>query len=288
MSHRTTNHHPQTRDQNRPPLTRSTPLVSRVLVLIGAMLGASAAGSAAHAQLISHGGFDLISSPTISSATNSVTAEANWLADAGLLSNPIHTVDFESMTPGISAFTHTIAPGVTMSVPSHYYYPDNLQVMSGSTIYAPLSGYNTTAGGANHMRFEMSGGSIHAPTVMLNFATPINAISLFITGEGESNWTFSYPNTRLSAGPPSSMVGLGDHGNPYWPSTQQPNARFIGLIDPTASFTSVAIAFRHRSSDLYWHGSFSLDDIRWVEAPVPAPGTLALLGLPLAAIRRRR
>lgn len=245
-------------------------------------------GTSAHGQLAGYGGFDLISSPTISSATNSVAAEANWLADAGLLSNPIQTVNFESMSPGISAFTHTIAPGVTMSVPSHFFYPDNLRVISGSTSYAPASGYNTTAGGSNHMRFEMSGGSVHAPIVTLNFATPISAISLFITGTGDPNWVFSYSNTRLSAGPPSTTVGLSDHGNPYWPSTEQPNARFIGLIDPSASFTSVAIAFRHRSSDLYWHGSFSLDDIRWVEAPVPAPGTLALLGLPLAAMRRRR
>ncbi len=254
----------------------------RVLVL-GAVC---AGGTHAAAQLVPYAGFDRVQTASTAGAVNALAAEAQWLNDAAA-AGPIHVVDMESMTAGASGRMHTIAPGVTMGVRGGYH-PDSLTVESGSSAqYGSLRGFNSTLGGMNHMSYA-SGDVFAPPQVFLTFAQPIQALSLFITGEGlASLFVAGSGSTRIFAnGRP--VVGFGDLGNPYWPSTAQPDVRFGGFIDPSAAFTSVMIELKSYSSGLPWRGSYSLDDIRWVPSVVPGPGVLAVLGAAGAVVGRRR
>jgi len=245
-----------------------------------------AAGSlSAHAQLVPYRGLDRVAAPSVATASAALAAESDWLRDAALL-GPIHTVDMESLTPGASGTSHLVAPGVTIRV-RNGTRPDKLVVENAPSSYGPTKGFNSTSGGTNHLRYA-NGDIGWPPQITFTFSKPICAFSLFITGEGHSGLIGDYGSTRfLLDGSIHPAMFLGDGGYPYWPTHDQHNVRFGGLIDPTDSITSVTIALRFLSSDTAWHSSFSIDDVRWVEAPVPAPGALSVLGLPLLAIRRR-
>lgn len=243
----------------------------------------------AQAQLTPYRGFDRVSSPSITGATNSLAAESAWLSAAGAR-GPISTVDFESMAIGTNSPSHIIAPGVRMWTRGGVYFnfQDTLAVEDSSR-YALESGFNTTAGGSNYMRYEQRTGAPWTHKVHFVFDQPIQAFSLFVTGEGGSQWLGDQYSTKFYLdGNTRPAMGFGDGGFPYWPSRAQPNARFGGFVDPTGSFTSVTIETRWPSSWVDWHGGFSFDDIRWVPA-VPAPGTLGLFaGVCMGAVRRRR
>jgi len=251
--------------------------------------------SNADAALAQYHGFDRVTNPSIAGATNSLAAEANWLNDAALR-GPIHTVDFESMTLGANAPSHIIAPGVRMWTRGGIYwnFQDTLAVDTAvaNPNYALVNGFNTTAGGSQVMRFEQRTGTPWLHKVTFTFDQPVQALSLFITGEGNNGYAGlgdRYATKVYLDGNINWAMSFGDWGNPYWPSRAQPNARFGGFIDPTGSFTSVTIETRFPSSELDWNGGFCFDDVRWVYA-VPAPGTLGLLasGGLLATRRTRR
>jgi hypothetical protein len=250
--------------------------------LSAALVVAVCVGSNATGQVTTSTGFDRIAGTSISAATNALSAEANWLSDAAAI-DVIHTADFESMAAGASGRTLVIAPGVTASSSYDPFYPHDLAVASGPIpSYGPLNGFNTTSGGSQHLRYLHDGGSVLRGTVTLTFDRPVSAFSFFMTGEGNvASWDWGSTNF--------GGYSVGDYGDPYWPSIEQPNARFGGFVDQTGAYTTIGIGLKWDSSDLPWRGSFSLDDIRWVCTPVPEPGTFAMMALlPLVAPRRGR
>lgn len=261
---------------------------SAPLVLSSAALGVlTLTTSGAAAQLVPYRGFDRVSTPSTAGATNALGAEGAWLAGAGALGS-IHTVDFESMTPGTTGTIFTIAPGVTMRVASSYH-TDFFSLEGGPTRYGAVDGFNTTVGGANHMRYDSGAGSTLQPAIQLDFAQPIAAFSLFLTGEGHSGLVGDAYSTRLYLnGSTQPAMFFGDSGFPYWPSRAQPNVKFGGFIDPTASITRVVIEPRFLSTLPYGRGSYSLDDIRWVPSPAPSAAALLAFGGVLITRRARR
>ena len=246
---------------------------------------------AAEAQWSMYGGFDMVNTASVVNATNSLQAEAAWINAAGAI-DTIHTVDFETLTLGDSGWLHTIAPGVRMMVRGGAF-ADDLTVSNGPTAgYSSINGFNSTQGGSQHMRYTSYPGSVgRQPTVVFLFDQPISALSTFITGQGTGSTFDFFQSTTIHAyGTVNRQMGIGDLGNPYWPSTQQPNVRFGGFVDGSESFTRVEVRLRWYSSgqDTPWRGSFSLDDVRWVYAPIPAPGTVAVFAIvPLLCCHRR-
>ncbi len=187
----------------------------------------------------------------------------------------------------MNGLSHTIAPGVRMSVYGSTH-PDNLVVLSGTNSYGPTNGFNTTAGGNRHMRYEDGDGGMWDPIVVFNFDHAVTAFSCFITGEGNPG-AANPPFTQLRASNSIQWdMGLSDGGNPYWPSQEQPNVRFIGFTNLAIPTKTVSINLHFGSSEYPWRGNFSFDDVRWVES-VPAPSTFVTLAAPLAwNLRRRR
>lgn len=251
--------------------------------ILGALVGTTTLFAASQASLTAYGDFDRVSTASTAAATRSLAAESKWLADAATW-GPINVVDFESATVGVNGITHTIAPGVRMSVQGAT--PDNLVVMSGTNSYGPTNGFNSTAGGNRHMSYEDADGGMWAPIVVFNFDHAITAFSCFITGEG-SGAAVTAPFTQLFAGNSIQWdMGLGDGGTPYWPATYQPNVRFIGFTNLSTPTKTVSIHLPAGSS-YPWRGNFSFDDVRWVE-DIPAPSTLCVFGATLVFTRRRR
>lgn len=263
------------------------PSARRHLKLMVIALGISQCCTGAMGSLTPYTGVDRVTTASIAGAANSLAAEQAWLS---AVIGPIHTVDFESMATGTSGPILNIAPGVTASVQHGSFYPDNLHLETAPNRYAPSTGFNTTAGGSNHLRYERGSGTVTAPRITFVFAQPIDSFSLFITGEGEgpgfnAEWWYTKMYLNNSIHP---AMGFGDGGFPYWPSTLQPNARFGGFTGAPSNITMVTLEFRFHSSEHPWHGQFSIDDVRWVYS-VPAPGSLALLPLAgVCGLRRRR
>jgi hypothetical protein len=245
----------------------------------------------AFAQWHRFGGFDLVDIASVSPATNSLSAEASWIDFVG--ASDIHTVDFEAATPGSSGFLHTIAPGVRMSVIGGLH-PDDLTVLNIPSIsYPVINGFNSTQGGSHHMGYTSHPGTAgRQPVVIFSFDQPISSFSIFLTGRGASGTPFDFFNsTTIHAfGTVNRQMGIGDFGNPYWPSTDQPNVRFGGFVDGSESFTRVEVRLHWLSGGLDFphYGSFSFDDIRWVYAPIPAPGTVPALVIAALCLTRRR
>lgn len=250
------------------------------------VLGSSCLAGTMAAQLTPYRGFDRVTAPSVAGATNALGAESAWLSAAGTLGS-IHTADFESLISGNTGAVFTIAPGVTMRAIGGLR-ADTLTVESSPSSFGPVDGFNTTAGGANHMRYYSGPGNFLQPAIQFDFAQPIAAFSLFMTGEGHSGLVGDHFSTRIMLnGSIFPAMYFGDQGNPYWPSSAQPNVKYGGFIDPTAFVTRVVLEPRFLSSDIPGRGSYSIDDVRWVTSPVPSPSAFGVFVLSGFLMARR-
>jgi hypothetical protein len=120
---------------------------------------------------------------------HSVAAASQFLAASQLIGNP-RLINFEGLPtnlPLADGVPQTVAPGVSYTLrgtdhtpPAGFSYglsvnPDDV-----------LTGYNTTPGGDEHLKFAPELG-VGTATVDFNFQTPIQALGLFLTGLGTAN-----------------------------------------------------------------------------------------------------
>ncbi len=234
-------------------------------------------------------GADLAASPTSAGATHSLAAQTAWLSAASA-AGPVHTVDFESFAPmSASSLVITLAPGATMYTQTSALGPtQGLRVTNrvppNDQNGRPSEGFNTTPGGEMHAVF--STGSPPIQIVTFHFQKKIQAFSCFISGFGSGSDfglfdQFTYKMDWDGVG--ASGFSFNGIGSP------QSNIQFAGFLDPAARANDVTILLRFPSLSDGYHGGYSFDDIRWVEAvDVPAPSGMAMITLGGFGLLRRK
>jgi hypothetical protein len=216
---------------------------------------------------------DRVSTPSVAGATGPLGKETDWLT--ALAGETVRSNDFESLPQGRSPAL-TLAPGVTMTTTFDSWFE-----VSDRRWPHPSDrhGFNTTPGGSNHAVWHGIGWHL----VVIEFQKPIQAFSCWITGTGFPSW----PDDNITHEIDWDGTGSGgfSFGVPNPPELE--NVFFTGFNDPSARSIRVNMLLRYKSIPGTSSGSYSFDDIRWVEAPVPTPASAALLAL-VACLRLRR
>ena len=240
------------------------------LVVVGAMLLVS---GAANAALLTFFGEDLgLGELTaLSSFPNATAAEADFLSN---LSSGVGTEDFEGFTAGATSST----------------LPDLIFPVSSGSIMATLSGSgfvaNVAPGTTNGAGRYATSGSQYWDTsgsFSIAFSSPVSAFGFFGIDIGDFNGQVTVTTTTASGVSTPFNIGnateVAGGGVLFW-----------GIIDPAASFTSIAFGNTASGTDFFGFDDMTIGDLQQVT--VPEPGTLAIFVLGLAGLaffmRRRR
>jgi len=219
---------------------------------------------------ITYYGIDAGAGPS-SPRPNSDATAATFDAAASALGT-VSIVDFESAPLGYFASV-TVAPGVTASMSGMANdFSCGITTDTGDNIV----GYNTTAGGARHVRAVPTYG-IGTCTLAFAFDDPINSWGAYITGLG------------TAAGDLHIVYDDGTVQDHAVSGNSSGGSIFFGLTDAGKQFSQVALELRGVTSTS--RDNYSVDDMRYVgtgEPAIPEPTTLALLGLGLLGVVRKR
>lgn len=243
-------------------------------VALGATLSVAGAANA----LVEYLGVDAATDAS-SPAWNSRFIASHFDTHASSV-NSINTITWEQYQSGAQGPFSPFA-GVTVT-------QSNVIGTSGisSTNTSDL-GYNTTLFygngnvGRNHLRTEGAFNNVDTE-VVFNFANPINAFGMFITGF-ESNYAgdiFVEYNSSVGARSvqipkPASVGGVAATG-------------FFGFVDD-ANFQIFSVKVVSRGDRSNGSDFFGIDDVRFTNCQVvPEPGTIAALGLGALVLLRRR
>lgn len=187
--------------------------------------------------------------------------------------NPIGAITFEGSPLGTFA-SMSPKPGVTVWNNSG---PDT-EISADSTVDL---GYNTTLFGRKYLRFWQSGNNL-MEDVTFTFDMPIAAFGAYFTGAQENfPGAFSVEYTDQFNNSYSFLLDKPAPANDGTAATQ-----FLGFIDAGAMITKVSVVMRRDTLD-GGRDLIGIDDVRYT-ACVPEPASMAILGLGVAALVRRK
>jgi len=205
---------------------------------------------------------------------NSDAAAAAFDTLAGDI-NPIGVITFENSALG-TFNTITPKPGVKVT---------NLSGIDTAIDATPTPdlGYNTTPFGRKYLRFWQSGNNL-VEQVDFEFDMAISAFGAYFTGAQEN-----FPGIFTVA-----WVDQNGNNGSFVLDKPAPNpndgtaaTEFAGFVDPNLAVTKVSIIMTR--ADLNGgRDLIGIDDVRYTACAVPEPGTMAALGLGVAALVRRR
>jgi hypothetical protein len=254
----------------RNSFARRSMVPALILSLFLALLGLA---GVAQAGIITYTGND----PNVAPGglyPNSLAAAAAFDAAVG----SFKLITFEGLPIGNFA-TRTVAPGVTVTLTGTD--PDPSVNPGISNVNTQWLGYNTTAGGTQHLRVVPPWGNDPNGTLSLSatfaFNTPIVAFGAYLTGtqtamEGAISLDFNDGSAQTLPVTKNAVEGV----------------QFLGFTDfgrPISSVTFTEVGAFYYNRDVY-----GIDDLRY--GSIPEPGSLALFligaaALVLRSLRRR-
>lgn len=230
----------------------------KTLCSVAASFSLLLGASQVNAALIVYEGVDAAPGNTL--GVNSTAARADFLSN---LSGGVGTEDFESFASFTSAPLNLTFPGSTGS------------------LTASLTGAGQVRSGTNTGRFATSGSNyirvVSGNNFQISFGTAISAFGFNGTDIGDFSGQFTLVLTDL-LGATSNFDIDG--------SATSGSSLFWGFIDTTNSYTNIAFTST-AGDDILGLDDMTIGDAAQVVTNVPAPSTLALMGLALVALSRR-
>ncbi|MFO1330170.1 MAG: PEP-CTERM sorting domain-containing protein [Rubrivivax sp.] len=251
--------------------------MSRHHILTGACLLAAAVGAAASPSV-----FIGIDNGFKATPTNANAARDGFLAAAG----PVSVQDVESLTPGPlgASTTGVFANGVGVTLTNtttaqNSGAPGYLRITQGD------GGFSTYAAGGQKFLEALSGRGSTFFTA--TFDAPLSAIGMFITDLSDWAGTPGVPDLEMVLTTTDGQTLVFDPSGPLLTPTDlvDGNIAFFGVVGNDVAFTSFAVRIPQATPD---GDALGFDNVMIRAAAVPEPGALALAGLGLAALTRRR
>lgn len=207
--------------------------------------------------------------------TNSNAARNQFLAAAG----SVVTQGFESVTPGVlgPSTTDVFANGVGVTLTNTA--TDYLRITQGPGDFSTFP----AAGERFLEALTANGTSFFTAT----FDTPLSAIGMFITDLSDWAGTPGVPDLVMVVTTSDGQTLEFDPTGPNLTPSDIPdgNIAFFGVVGNDVAFTSFSVRIPQASPG---GDALGFDDVMIRAAAVPEPGALALAGLGLAALVRRR
>jgi hypothetical protein len=210
---------------------------------------------------------------TVLAATpNADTAQAAFLS--GLITPGIETFETRS---GASPLAINFANGITATLAGSGQV--NVQANGATNGFGR---YGVTNDGGTDERYWESGGGANAFT--LTFSAPVSAFGFYGIDIGD----FDGQVTATTVGGLNQVFNVGNSTNILGGSVL-----FWGVIDPTASFTSIMFGNTGSGVDVFAFDDFTIGSPEQIidpGTPIPEPATMMLVGggFVAAALRRRR
>ena len=254
----------------RNSFARRSMVPALILSLLPALLGLA---GVAQAGIITYTGYDPNVAPG-DPRPNSDAAAAAFGAAVG----SFRLITFEGLPIGNFA-TRTVAPGVTVTLTGTDSDPSANPGITN--VNDQMYGYNTTAGGTQHLRVVPPWGEDQNVNLSLSatfaFNTPIRAFGAYLTGteadmEGAISLGFNDGSVQTLLVTKNAVAGV----------------QFLGFTDFGRSISSVT--FTEVAAFWYNRDLYGIDDVRYSSIPEPGSLTLFLIGaaaLVLRSLRRR-
>ena len=199
--------------------------------------------------------------------------------DAEVAGLVVEVVDFESVPAGTPVPDGTAFGNVTLT------YDRDLAAIGLDLV---VTDQFTATSGANYLGVDDGGSELffNADGLLMDFAQPVLAVGLFlITPENAAfpgDFTLSAAGTTVSSGDPDFQIATGDPATPF------DDVLFLGIVDTDAAITTATLASLDPTLGFV---TFNIDDIVTARAGapvVPAPASLALLGLGVVLVAAGR